>query len=101
VAYLVIQENGVECAIQTIYRDLEYARTLTGQRSSISSTSVTLTGSDEPVLNDDGLEDIEETWTFVDDDIDHKMGRDNGDQEMVGKLSTESSGMTVIDDAKA
>ncbi|XHF97473.1 Sterol 3-beta-glucosyltransferase [Aspergillus wentii] len=63
-------EDGVGTAIQAIYRDLEYAKTLARQRSIASSTpfsptpSAKVSGGQEP--DDD---DIEE-WTFVGDDTD-------------------------------
>lgn len=57
-------------AIQAIYRDLEYATTLTRQRASVSSTPFTPTGTDGQGVAEDESEDIEEAWTFVDDDTD-------------------------------
>ncbi|KAI9373290.1 hypothetical protein BJX61DRAFT_390729 [Aspergillus egyptiacus] len=66
-------EDGIATAIQAIYRDLEYAKTLTEQRSTISSTpfspTPTAKTAEEQNLDDD-IADIEE-WTFVGDtDID-------------------------------
>ena len=63
------QEDGVDTAIQAIYRDLEYAKTLARQRSNASSTpfsptpSATVAGHEA----DDDVADIED-WTFVGDD---------------------------------
>ena len=55
-------------AIQCLYRDLEYAKTLARQRSIASSTpfSPTPTAKASPD-HDDDVDDIEE-WTFVGDD---------------------------------
>ena len=50
------QENGVENAINAIYRDLEYAKTL------IKKRKVQIDGGDE--------DDTEESWTFVEEDSD-------------------------------
>lgn len=67
-----LQEDGVGTAIQAIYRDLEYAKTLARQRSIASSTPFSPKPSpnnaDEAEATDD-LDDIEE-WTFVGDDTD-------------------------------
>lgn len=66
------QEDGVGTAIQAVYRDLEYAKTLARQRSIASSTPFSPKPSpkndDDPEAGDD-LDDIEE-WTFVGDDTD-------------------------------
>lgn len=66
-------------AIQAIYRDLEYATTLTRQRSSVSSTPFSPTAQPMDEQNpDDDIADIED-WTFVSDqdDIDFsKRARD-------------------------
>lgn len=58
-------------AIQALYRDLEYARTLARQRSNASSTPFSPTPSAKvsPDEADDDLDDIEE-WTFVGDETD-------------------------------
>jgi len=61
----------VATAIQALYRDLEYAKTLVRQRSLASSTpfSPTPTATTSPDGDDDldDLDDIEE-WTFVGDE---------------------------------
>lgn len=56
-------------AIQALYRDLEYAKTLVYQRSVASSTPFSPTPSAKacPDGGDDDLDDIEE-WTFIGDD---------------------------------
>ncbi|PVH87910.1 glycosyltransferase family 1 protein [Cadophora sp. DSE1049] len=50
------QENGVDTAIQSIYRDLEYAKSLIKRRDGKST--------------DDTTEDPEESWTFIGDEND-------------------------------
>ncbi|KAL4980410.1 sterol 3-beta-glucosyltransferase [Aspergillus desertorum] len=79
-------EDGVATAIQAIYRDLEYATTLTRQRSSISSTPFSPTPSakmsDEQNM-DDGNADIED-WTFVGDDSDLEFSRRARDRSVSG-----------------
>lgn len=50
------QENGVETAIQCIYRDMEYAKSLIKGEDGESA--------------DDPYEDSEESWTFIGDDED-------------------------------
>lgn len=54
-------------AIQAIYRDLEYAKTLAEQRSIASSTPFSTNPADEGAAQDDDLGDIED-WTFIGDD---------------------------------
>lgn len=63
-------------AIQSLYRDLEYAKTLARQRSIASSTpfSPTPTAQASPDHADDDVDDIEE-WTFVGDDTDIDITR--------------------------
>lgn len=67
------QENGVATAIQCIYRDLEYAGTLTRNRAMVSSTPYTPTGTSEQGLAEEELDELEETWTFIDDDTDLEL----------------------------
>ncbi|KAK4942481.1 Sterol 3-beta-glucosyltransferase [Elasticomyces elasticus] len=57
------QENGVQTAIQAIYRDFEYAKSLVKARAAIESVPANATA---PV--DEG--DIEESWTFIGDESD-------------------------------
>ncbi|KAL2809204.1 hypothetical protein BJX63DRAFT_370462 [Aspergillus granulosus] len=59
-------EDGVGMAIQTIYRNLEYARTLTQQRLIASSTPFSPTQTAKPDTEDD-LVDIED-WTLIEDE---------------------------------
>ncbi|KAL1967591.1 hypothetical protein VTN77DRAFT_3106 [Rasamsonia byssochlamydoides] len=83
------KENGVANAIQAIYRDLEYAKTLTRQRSAVSSTPFTPSRTDEPTVaaDGDGLEDIEETWTFVDDVTDPDVSKKGREMDHEGSGS--------------
>ncbi|KAJ5130588.1 uncharacterized protein N7515_006627 [Penicillium bovifimosum] len=62
-------EDGVATAIQALYRDLEYAKTLARQKSLASSTpfSPTPMAKASPDGGDDDLDDIEE-WTFIGDE---------------------------------
>ncbi len=56
-----MQENGVDMAIQCIYRDLEYAKSLVKAKAGKNATRTDADDEDEP----------EESWTFVGDDVDH------------------------------
>ena len=56
------QEDGVGKAIQSIYRDLDYARSLIKKR-----------GADQDDADDDDEEDNEESWTFIGDDSDGEV----------------------------
>ncbi|EEP81957.1 hypothetical protein UREG_06822 [Uncinocarpus reesii 1704] len=60
------QENGVAAAIQALYRDLEYAKTLVRRRvDAVVSNSAPL-GSHEAIKNwEDDLVGIEDTWTLI------------------------------------
>ncbi|KAJ5661303.1 uncharacterized protein N7484_000675 [Penicillium longicatenatum] len=63
-------EDGVATAIQSLYRDLEYAKTLARQRSNASATPFSPTPSAKASPDhDDDIDDIEE-WTFIGDDTD-------------------------------
>lgn len=82
-----IQENGVDTAIQCIYRDLEYAKNLIKAKAGKNSArreSVTADGADADI--DDFDEDEEESWTFV------GAGADTADD-----LNVESVIKTVAD----
>ncbi|KAI9656715.1 MAG: Sterol 3-beta-glucosyltransferase [Trizodia sp. TS-e1964] len=54
------KENGVETAIQSIYRDMEYAKTLIKKRGSEA---------------DETQEEFEESWTFIGDETDPELTR--------------------------
>ncbi|KAJ8128975.1 hypothetical protein O1611_g4656 [Lasiodiplodia mahajangana] len=68
------KEDGVGTAIQSIYRDLEYAKSLVASKA--GKNAATANGPDEIV---DGDESEEESWTFV--------GGDEIDPELVVKKS--------------
>ncbi|KAI0467321.1 hypothetical protein F4859DRAFT_274988 [Xylaria cf. heliscus] len=68
------KENGVNTAIQSIYRDLEYAKSLVASKA--GKNTATAGSSDETVGGD---ESEEESWTFV--------GGDEIDPELVVKKS--------------
>lgn len=63
-------------AIQSIYRDLEYAKTLARQRSNLSATpfSPNPSAKASPDHADDDIDDIEE-WTFIGDDTDMDLSK--------------------------
>jgi sterol 3beta-glucosyltransferase len=67
------QENGVNNAIQAIYRDLEYARTLIKKRDGAS---------------DDLSDDFEESWTFIGDEGDPELFKRMADMEGVSYLAS-------------
>lgn len=58
-----------------MYRDLEYATTLTRQRASLSSTPLTATEENQPTVEGEEVDDMEgeESWTFVDDYADPEL----------------------------
>ena len=70
-----IQEKGVETAIQAIYRDLEYARTLIKHRD---------------IHPDNDIGD-EESWTFIGDDSDPELVRRIAEWEPKGRASRDAS----------
>lgn len=59
----------MEVAIQAIYRDLEYAKTLIKANASSSK------GSSATALDEDEFGNIEESWTFIGDDSDPELKR--------------------------
>lgn len=61
------QEDGVATAIQAIYRDLDYAKTLIKVRGALQGATKGA-GLDEDV-------DIEESWTFIGDESDPDLQR--------------------------
>ncbi|OTB02405.1 glycosyltransferase family 1 protein [Hypoxylon sp. CI-4A] len=68
------RENGVDAAIQSIYRDLEYAKSLIKSKAGKNAATA---GSSDGTTADDSEE--EESWTFV--------GGDDVDPELVVKKS--------------
>ena len=62
----------METAIQAIYRDLEYAKTLIKHRAATTAgTSTNMTPDPIHHYDDDG--NIEESWTFIGDDSDPEL----------------------------
>ncbi len=77
------QEDGVYTAIQSIYRDMEYAKTLIRKKDG---------------KIDDPTEDSEESWTFIGDDNDPELVRRIHDWEtgaFTGKQS-QALGTSVL-----
>jgi sterol 3beta-glucosyltransferase len=73
-----LQEKGVETAIQSIYRDLEYARSIIKRRGAHNKAN-----EDEEEDNDE-----EESWAFI--------GSDEPDPDaMTTKLSSKGLGGTA------
>lgn len=64
-----VQENGVHTAIQAIYRDLEYARSLIKPRPAKPGAFASAVGD----AADEG--EIEENWTFIGDESDPEIQR--------------------------
>lgn len=64
-----MQENGVATAIQAIYRDLEYAKTLIKHRT-LANTENDVAGPGD-----------EESWTFIGDEADPELARRIADWE--------------------
>lgn len=74
------QENGVDTAIQCIYRDMEYAKSLIERkagRNAAAAERAATSGSDDL---DDDVE--EESWTFIGDDT----GTDENDLDIDGVM---------------
>ncbi|KAK2873307.1 Sterol 3-beta-glucosyltransferase [Arthroderma sp. PD_2] len=70
------QEDGVGKAIQSVYRDLEYAKTLTFLRQRAAGIPPTTPMDDDESI-EDFLEGIEESWTFIGDDMVSKARNTN------------------------
>ncbi|GAW24110.1 hypothetical protein ANO14919_136910 [Xylariales sp. No.14919] len=68
------KEDGVNAAIQSIYRDLEYAKSLVASKAGKNAATI---GSPDETVDDDESE--EESWTFV--------GGDEMDPDLVVKKS--------------
>lgn len=80
------KENGVQTAIQAIYRDLEYAKTLVKRRQ-----MVTKSDSPEKPQFDDELQAIEESWTFIGDEADPELAKRIRDFDMKSYAEARSS----------
>lgn len=70
------QENGVGTAIQCIYRDMEYAKTLVKRRKQ---------------SYDAAADDSEETWTFIGDESDAELQRSIAHWEAPAQRKAQSS----------
>ncbi|KAL9625610.1 MAG: hypothetical protein Q9160_000323 [Pyrenula sp. 1 TL-2023] len=81
------KEDGVATAIQAIYRDLEYARTLINVRHQYSTTA----NPHIATAGDDDMAAIEETWTFIGDENDPELRRRIKDHDISGRTSTSQS----------
>ncbi|KAL1888367.1 Sterol 3-beta-glucosyltransferase [Sporothrix stenoceras] len=65
------EENGVDTAIQCIYRDMEYAKSLVREKavkSGMLRSSVASAGDESDADGYDDDDEPEESWTFVGDD---------------------------------
>ncbi|MCJ1420466.1 Sterol 3-beta-glucosyltransferase [Xylographa parallela] len=74
-------EKGVETAIQAIYRDLEYARTLIKHRDT----------------NPDNDIGDEESWTFIGDENDPELVRRIAEWEPMGRASRDGGRLSVYE----
>ncbi|EJP71037.1 autophagy protein 26 [Beauveria bassiana ARSEF 2860] len=77
------KDHGVDMAIQSIYRDMEYATSLIKRKA----------GKNEQPEPDEDDEDTEESWTFV--------GGDEPDPDMVTKKLSEGLDNLVLEKEKA
>ncbi|KAK2730968.1 udp-glucose:sterol glycosyltransferase [Colletotrichum kahawae] len=75
-------ENGVETAIQCIYRDMEYAKSLIKRKA----------GKNAHVEPDDDEESAEESWTFI--------GKDEPDPDMTTKKLSDMGALPGASDSK-
>ncbi|KAI1809031.1 glycosyltransferase family 1 protein [Poronia punctata] len=84
------KENGVNTAIQSIYRDLEYAKSLVASKA--GKNAATVGGNDGATTAD---ESEEESWTFVGgDETDSELLTKKGVlAEMEASMSTDASGI--------
>lgn len=74
------KENGVQVAIQAIYRDLEYAQTLIRARQVQDHNAAATTNTDGRRSEIDEMdEEDEESWTFVDDSDESRKRRSTSD----------------------
>lgn len=71
-AFRCVQEHGVDNAIQAIYRDLDYAKSLIKKRGAHAA--------------DDDHDDFEEAWTFIGDESDPELARRIAEWEPMAHL---------------
>ncbi|KIW43655.1 uncharacterized protein PV06_04738 [Exophiala oligosperma] len=80
------KENGVQTAIQAIYRDLEYAKSIVEERASKQGVPA-----DDSVPLDEG--DIEESWTFIGDESDPELQRQVQGWESPTRVNVDRAGL--------
>jgi sterol 3beta-glucosyltransferase len=71
------QENGVDMAIQCLYRDMEYAKSLIKRKDGNSV--------------DDAFEESEESWTFIGDENDPEVVKAREALDQSGSFATKKS----------
>jgi hypothetical protein len=77
----MIQENGVQTAIDTIYRNLDYARSLIK----------------DPVTTPASAEQLEDGWTLIDDDCEQHDLEKYGESPELGNSAFGPSFMASLD----
>lgn len=87
------KENGVQMAIQAIYRDLEYAQTLIrARKAQEQNTSGTASQDAASKRGDNDVDDVaeedEESWTFVDDSDEARTQDRPGEMPGIGSTRT-------------
>lgn len=82
----------MEVAIQALYRDLEYAKSLIKARASSSK------GSAAAALDDDEFMNIEESWTFIGDESDPELKKRIRDFNLSRepRVSVTRKGMSIV-----
>jgi sterol 3beta-glucosyltransferase len=76
----------VQNAIQAIYRDLEYAKTLIKARTAGSKNS-----SSDALQDDDLAVDVEESWTFIGDESDPELQKRIRDWDPTAYIESRAS----------
>ncbi|KAK7533162.1 sterol 3-beta-glucosyltransferase [Phyllosticta citribraziliensis] len=79
------KEDGVGTAIKTIYRDLEYAKSLIKRRAPRDKSGAASSDQNNDHHND-SADEAEEEWTFVEDDSDPEL------RKLAGELALDPSG---------
>lgn len=88
----ILQENGVDTAIQCIYRDMEYAKTCIEEKvykNLAAADRATASGSE------DVDDDVEESWTFIGDGEDEELDIDPVLRRSVLFASTGDAGQAL------
>ncbi|KAK7552504.1 hypothetical protein IWX46DRAFT_632352 [Phyllosticta citricarpa] len=80
------KEDGVGTAIKTIYRDLEYAKSLIKRRAPREESGGASADQNDDHHHNDSADDAEEEWTFVEDDSDPEL------RKLAGELALDPSG---------